>query len=343
MQGQPGPAEDAADGRLHVVAAVIRRADGHVLISHRPAHVDQGNLWEFPGGKRHAGESRRAALERELGEELGITVEHALPLLQVPHDYPTRRVQLDVFVVDRFRGDAHGREGQAVRWVAPSALAAYRFPAANLPILTAARLPRTLLITPDPGSDATNLIPALERCLVRGARLVQLRAPSLGDLAYRALAREALACCRTHDARLILNADPELALALGADGVHLNTRRLYAAGTRPVPRDCLLSVACHDAQSLAQAGRIGADVALVSPVLRTASHPDAEPLGWPALAALIAPTGLPVYALGGLAPAMLAEALRAGCVGIAGIAGFWSGAGALDDARLTADLEVDAL
>lgn len=323
-----------ADDRLQVVAAVIRGDDGRILLSRRPAHVDQGDLWEFPGGKRHAGETRLAALARELDEELGIAILRAVPLLSVPHDYATRRVRLDVFVVDRWQGMPQGREGQEIRWVAADALDTLAFPAANLPIVNAARLPRACVVTPAPSAGPAAFLAALDACLARGARLVQLRAPECSLAAYRALAAAALACCRARGARLLLNADPALALELGADGAHLNARRLAATSARPLPRRLLLSAACHDAGGLAHAQRIGVDFVLVSPVLATATHPAAKPLGWPALAALLAPSALPAYALGGVGPAQLGAALRAGCIGIAGIGALWAGNAALDDAAL---------
>lgn len=61
--------------RVHVAAAVIRGSDGRVLIARRPEDKHQGGLWEFPGGKVEDGEPVRAALARELEEELGIRVE----------------------------------------------------------------------------------------------------------------------------------------------------------------------------------------------------------------------------------------------------------------------------
>ena len=323
---------------LHVVAAVIRADDGRLLLSRRPAHVDQGNLWEFPGGKLQPGEGRGAGLARELAEELGIVVRRASPLMRVRHRYPARTVLLDVFVVDRWDGQPEGREGQQVRWVAPRELLELDFPAANLPLITAARLPRVCLVTPDPGPDQAAFLAGVAACLERGVRLVQLRAPAQTDAAYAALAERVLALCRSREARLILNADPALSLALGADGTHLNSQRLRETRARPVPRGHLLSAACHDSAELQRARELGVDFVFVSPVLPTASHPGATPLGFAGVSALLESAALPAYALGGVGVADLPCAVAAGCVGVAGIERIWAGQGPFDDASMAARL-----
>ena len=100
---------------IQVVAAVIRDAEDNILITRRAQHVHQGGLWEFPGGKREAGETAPQALARELNEELGIQVLEAVPLIKVNHDYGDKQVQLDVWTVTDFAGEAWGREGQIGR------------------------------------------------------------------------------------------------------------------------------------------------------------------------------------------------------------------------------------
>ena len=96
-----------------------------------------GGAWEFPGGKCAPGELARDALCRELDEELGIAVEHAEPLLDYVHDYPDRRVRLDVWLVHRYRGEPHAREGQRLRWVPVGELAGSGLLSADRPILDA--------------------------------------------------------------------------------------------------------------------------------------------------------------------------------------------------------------
>ena len=94
-------------------------------------------LWEFPGGKLQAGETPFAALCRELDEELGIEVLAAEPWLELVHDYPDKKVLLDVWRVLDYRGEVGAREGQALDWVAAARLTALPLLPADLPIVAA--------------------------------------------------------------------------------------------------------------------------------------------------------------------------------------------------------------
>lgn len=132
---------------LHVVAGVARDARGRVLIAERPAGKHLAGGWEFPGGKRDPGESRLAALVRELDEELGLAVQAAHPLIRIRHQYPGRGVLLDVWAVTRHRGEPTGRDGQALRWCEVGALAHAGLLAADRPVVTALRLPERLTTT----------------------------------------------------------------------------------------------------------------------------------------------------------------------------------------------------
>lgn len=188
------------------------------------------------------------------------------------------------------------------------------------------KFPRTYLVTPEPigGKPFAHFIEHLECALEAGVRLVQLRAKTLSSSQYATLAEEALACCRRYDASLLLNAPADLAQALGADGMHLASNRLMACVGRPLPPGWLVSAACHDEHQVRHANRIGADLLTVSPVLPTATHTTAQPLGWPRFRELAALTTAPVYALGGMAVDNLAEARQAGAYGIAAIRSLWA-------------------
>lgn len=308
---------------LHVAVAAIIDDAQRVLLAHRPEHVHQGGLWEFPGGKCESGESIEAALEREIYEELGIRIGTRRPLIRVPHRYSDRSVLLDVWQVESFTGRPHGREGQPVEWVPLDVLGERAFPAANRPIIRALQLPTAYLITPEPGEDHETFLAQLQRRLDDGIRLVQLRAKGLDDAGYRLLAERVIAQCRNSGAQVLLNATIELAVQLGADGIQLSSQRLQQMVARGLPDSLLLGASCHTGDELAHAHIIGADFALLSPVKPTASHPDAPALGWKAFEQQVAASAMPVYALGGMTPSDIDAAIAHGGQGIAAIRALW--------------------
>ncbi len=107
----------SAPRAVDVVVGLIGDSNGRWLVNGRPLGTPLAGSWEFPGGKRQAGETPLAALKRELDEELGVEVLEAEPVLVLEHDYPDKRVRLDVWHVLSYRGEASGREGQPLRWV----------------------------------------------------------------------------------------------------------------------------------------------------------------------------------------------------------------------------------
>jgi 8-oxo-dGTP diphosphatase len=309
--------------RVHVAAAVIRGVDGRILIARRPEDKHQGGLWEFPGGKVEEGEGVRAALDRELEEELGIRPQAARPLIQIRHDYPDKQVLLDVWEVSSFTGEPHGAEGQPLAWASERQLLEYQFPAANNPIVAAARLPDRYLITPD-GLQPGELLAGIRSALAQGMRLIQLRAPNMFDPQYRDLAVDVQGLC-AGKAQLMLKGPLEWLGDFPAAGWHLTSEQLrkYAAGGRPFPRDRWLAASCHGAEELALAAQMGVDFVTLSPVQATATHPEAQPLGWEAASAMLSHFNLPAYLLGGVAPSDIERAWQSGAQGVAGIRAFW--------------------
>ncbi|WP_449413583.1 thiamine phosphate synthase [Pandoraea soli] len=198
-------------------------------------------------------------------------------------------------------------------------------------------LPRQLLVTPDIASrtQIAGFASQLAQALARGIRLVQLRNRSLDADSYRALAESALALTHAAGAQLILNPPQSVAdlwldapnsvhasTVPQADGWHLTSARLMVCDVRPAGWK-RVSAACHNAAQVERATRLGLDFITLSPVLVTATHPDAKPLGWPTFSALAAQTSLPVFALGGMRDDALSSARHAGAYGIAAIRAFW--------------------
>jgi len=311
---------------VHVAVAVIRNSSGQIFITLRPDHVHQGGLWEFPGGKLEPGEPVQHALRREIAEEIGIEVQDILPLIKISYQYPSKKVLLDVWEVLSFQGTAHGREGQAYRWVMPDDLHRYQFPEANRGIIAAARLPHRYLITPDPGSEVTQFLQQLEASLRAGIKLVQLRAKTLTPQRYRQLADAVTGLCHRYHAKVLVNADQdtlEQRLQLSTDGVHVTSACLLSLSTRPVTSEQWFAASCHDLLEINHANRLGADFVVLGSVKSTASHPVDSPLGWDKFSELVKHAEMPVYALGGMLEEEVPASRLYGGQGIAAIRGLW--------------------
>ncbi len=310
---------------LEVVAAVLTDSLGRVLLARRTVDRDLAGLWEFPGGKREPGETPEAALARELHEELGIDARIGGHLITVPYAGAGRRLRLDVRRVPRWSGVPRGREGQALAWVPPHRLRSYAMPPADLPVVAALLQPDRYAISPalDTAAEESVWLAGLDAALASGVQRVQIRLPGADAARRRELIAAAAARCRAVGADVLVNGDPELARELGV-GLHLPATHLTRLAGRPALADgALLAASCHDSRELALAERLGCDFAVFGPVKPTASHPGQPGIGWEAFAAARESVSLPVYGLGGLAPADLEEARRHGAQGIAAIRGLW--------------------
>jgi thiamine-phosphate pyrophosphorylase len=167
-----------------------------------------------------------------------------------------------------------------------------------------------------------------------GVEFVQLREKDLGGDALRDLATALAAVLRSprdvRPPRLILNAGArdawEVARTSRADGLHLPGKWTPEQVGEARVRD-LVSVGCHSVEEVAVAAATGADLALLSPVFPTESHPDARPLGLETLSRAAQAAGdMPVFALGGVTAQNARSCIEAGAAGIAGIRTFLRGA-----------------
>jgi 8-oxo-dGTP diphosphatase len=103
-------------GKITEVAAAVIERPGEFLLAQRPEGKPYPGYWEFPGGKIERGEDARAALVRELREELGIEVREATPWITRVYAYTHATVRLHFFKVTRWEGEPQPLEDQAIRW-----------------------------------------------------------------------------------------------------------------------------------------------------------------------------------------------------------------------------------
>ncbi|MBL1433569.1 MAG: Nudix family hydrolase [Gammaproteobacteria bacterium] len=332
---------------IDVALAVIKDKLGRYLVAQRPVSTDYADYWEFPGGKREAGEDRLQVLQRECSEELGINVEHARPLFRWSYQYKVnaegrhecrkpegvsvegalgysdKHVRLDAWLIDGYSGEAHGAEGQQVRWLYPGEFGEYRFLEANKVLMNVLALPECCAITPEIGVEK-DFYSQLDIFLSKNSiSLLQFRAKNLSESIYKIQASNVVARCAEHNVTVMLNAEPAWAETVGDAGLHLPSQRLMSSDSRPVAKDRWLSASCHSAEELEHAERIGVDFVFLSPVLPTQSHPGAKVLGWEVLEGLVSKANIPVYALGGMTTRHLDQAQQLGCQGIASISEFW--------------------
>lgn len=141
---EPAATAEVPEGgkRIMLVAAcALIDPDGRVLLARRPEGKPLAGLWEFPGGKMHAGETPEAALIRELKEELGIDVAESClaPFAFASHGYENFHLLMPLYLCRRWTGAVVAQEGQALAWVRPQKLADYPMPPADKPLVALLR------------------------------------------------------------------------------------------------------------------------------------------------------------------------------------------------------------
>jgi 8-oxo-dGTP diphosphatase len=303
------------DDIVRVAAAVILRPDGQVLLAQRPPGKAYAGYWEFPGGKFEPGESPRAALDRELIEELGLTVRRAAPWFVQRYVYPHAHVELHFFRVFAFDGEPVGHDGQAFAWQTPGGFTVTPMLPANTRILRALTLPPFYGITMAGDWDEDTFLIRARIALDHGLRLIQLREKDWPIARQQAFAVNLTGLAARYGAHVLLNGDAEHARAWNCAGVHWTSNVLTAAHDKP--EGLLCAASCHTLRDLDKAGALGLDFVVLGPVLPTPTHLTTPALGWDGFCALAGAAMLPVYALGGLTADDLDTATTYGAHGVA--------------------------
>ncbi|MBI4766149.1 MAG: A/G-specific adenine glycosylase [Deltaproteobacteria bacterium] len=117
-----------------VTAAVIQNGK-KILITQRPEKGLLGGLWEFPGGKKEAGESLEQCLKREIQEELNIEIRVGDRFMQVRHAYTHFKITLHCFFCRKLKGRILPLGVKDFRWVYPDELEKFPFPRADQKVI----------------------------------------------------------------------------------------------------------------------------------------------------------------------------------------------------------------
>lgn len=172
-------------------------------------------------------------------------------------------------------------------------------------------------------TDQADFKEKLTNALTEGNKVVQLKNKNnLNSDEFLALAQIAKTICQQYNAVLLMATSADIYKQSQANGLHLNSQVLFEYENRPVLKEQLLSVSCHNVEEMKQAEKLGADILLLSPVKATSSHPELEGIGWVKFKQMIKQLKCPVYALGGMQISDLDNALDAGAQGIA-VSSLW--------------------
>ena len=290
---------------LHVAIGILLHRN-KVLVGWREAGQHQGNKHEFPGGKVEQGETPEQACRREIYEEVGIGLKDWQVFDFIQHEYDDVIVNLHIFhtcVPDELLNEIQ----QPWTWYSRDQLLDLNFPKANKAMLQRLAWARSIKI-----SANLEMLDSLQ-----GTQLLYWRAPA-GQDNVKSLAALPVEQLR----RIIINI--ELWQQLGSLQQHIGAIHLKQQQLMQLKKGALLAgrrciAACHDLVSALHAQAIGCDAIMLSPVLATATHTDASPLGWEQFEWIAGQMHIPVFALGGMTHEMLPDAVHHHAYGIAGI------------------------
>jgi 8-oxo-dGTP diphosphatase len=331
----------------HAAVGVIQRDDGFVLLGERPIGKPWAGYWEFPGGKIEENETPEYALNRELQEELGISVISSYRWLTRSFDYAAKydasgnlestakTVKLHFFIVTEWEGEPSGLENQALSWQNPESINVGPMLPANAPIFNALNLGKIYAISNVAELGETVFFERLIVALEHGLKMIQIREKQLSNAALIKLAERVIEIAVPYGAKVMVNSASchsdfapvldftkfNFSLNLNSVGIHFTSLDLMRLQAKPL--DLLCGASCHNGQELAHAATLGFDYVVLSPVNATLSHVGAVPIGWDGFSDLIADYALPVYALGGMQTADIHKARLHGAHGIAMQRGVW--------------------
>ena len=169
-----------------------------------------------------------------------------------------------------------------------------------------------------------DLLEHLSRLLEAGLDLLQIREKDLPARELFQLTEAVLKLPNVRGTRVLVNSRVDVALAVGAHGVHLPAGAVSASNIRSVtPKDFLVGTSCHSADEVRRAEAEGADFTVFGPVFETASKGQYGPAqGLEALGEACDRVKIPVLALGGVQLENASQCLGRGAAGIAAISLF---------------------
>jgi len=153
-----------------------------------------------------------------------------------------------------------------------------------------------------------------EKLLDGGAKIIQLRNKFLDDSSFCALAKEMLSRVRRYDhAILIINDRVDIAMEIGADGVHIGQGdENHQAVIRRMPDDMIVGISAGSVREALEAEQAGATYVGAGAVFKTSTKPDADVIGPEAVADIVKAVDIPVVVLGGISLNNIRQVMKTG-------------------------------
>ena len=165
----------------------------------------------------------------------------------------------------------------------------------------------------------------VEKALKGGATMIQIREKDLNEKDFLLEAEELLALCRSYNVPFIVNDNVELAVKIGADGVHVGQSDMNARDVRAlIGNDKILGVSTQTVEQALFAQECGADYLGVGAVFPTGSKDDAEVLDRKTLMDICKAVSIPVVAIGGITKDNVRELKGTGIAGISVISAIFA-------------------
>jgi thiamine-phosphate pyrophosphorylase len=182
-----------------------------------------------------------------------------------------------------------------------------------------------LHLVTEPRKPPGDLVRSAALALDGGVDWLQLRDKSASAATMFGQARQLLTVARQHGAHLAINDRLDVALAVGADGVHLAAQSLPVdAAVALAAGRTLIGRSVHSLEEAIRVADAGADYVTFGHVFPTSSHPGLPPRGLSELRAIVEAVAIPVLAIGGITVDNLADVLATGCAGVAVISAILS-------------------
>jgi thiamine-phosphate pyrophosphorylase len=172
--------------------------------------------------------------------------------------------------------------------------------------------------------SGTSVVRCVRRALDWGVDFIQIREKDLSERELYTLTCRIVSLARDAKCRVLVNGRADVALAAGADGVHLSSTGLRISDIRSwIPKDFIVGVSVHSLREIREAEAQNADCILVGHVFATKSKEGYGPsLGLDFLRKACQSTSVPIFGLGGMNPERIDPVMQTGAVGIAGISLF---------------------